>query len=122
MCCKKWPAAPPGNLRPAFGLSSVCSGSIERFLEGQAFSRSYDSAPRPPPLSPDSKLDTGAHSKTEKERQLLMGEGGGRGGRGAESYDRKKAWPSINHSILSESGGKPVCRLRGKQIRIIWAR
>ncbi len=28
------------------------------------------------------------------------GEGGGRG---AESYDRKKAWSSINHSILSDS-------------------
>ncbi len=25
------------------------------------------------------------------------------GGRGAESYDRKKAWPSINHLILSWS-------------------
>jgi hypothetical protein len=23
------------------------------------------------------------------------------GGRGAESYDHKKAWPSVNHSILS---------------------
>jgi hypothetical protein len=28
--------------------------------------------------------------------------GGGKGGgRGAESYDRKKAWPFINHSKLS---------------------
>jgi hypothetical protein len=27
----------------------------------------------------------------------------GRGvGRGAKSYDREKAWPSLNHSILSE--------------------
>jgi hypothetical protein len=25
----------------------------------------------------------------------------GRGGGGAESYDRKKAWSSVNHSILS---------------------
>jgi hypothetical protein len=31
---------------------------------------------------------------------LLTGEGGG-GGRGAEQYDLKKAWSSINHSILS---------------------
>jgi hypothetical protein len=30
---------------------------------------------------------------------LLTGEGE-RGGRGAESYDRKKGWPSINHSLL----------------------
>jgi hypothetical protein len=28
------------------------------------------------------------------------GEGGG--GRGAESYDCKKAWPSINRSMLSD--------------------
>jgi hypothetical protein len=25
----------------------------------------------------------------------------GRGGRGAKTYDDEKAWPSINHSILS---------------------
>jgi hypothetical protein len=31
---------------------------------------------------------------------LLTGEGEG-GGLGAESYDCKKAWSSINHSILS---------------------
>jgi hypothetical protein len=30
-----------------------------------------------------------------------MGERG-RGGRGAKSYDREKAWPSINHPILSQ--------------------
>jgi hypothetical protein len=40
-------------------------------------------------------------SKTEKERQLADGREGGWGGRGAESYDRKKAWSSIDHSILS---------------------
>jgi|LakMenEpi03Aug12_release.lakeMendotaPanAssembly.Ray.scaffolds.fasta_scaffold3664406_1 hypothetical protein len=32
-----------------------------------------------------------------------MGEGGG--GRGTESYDGKKAWSSINHSILGASNG-----------------
>jgi hypothetical protein len=26
---------------------------------------------------------------------------GGRGGRGAKSYNREKAWPSVNNSILS---------------------
>ena len=31
----------------------------------------------------------------------LAERGGGRSGRGAESYDSEKAWPSINHSILS---------------------
>ncbi len=39
------------------------------------------------------------HRKTEKEKQLA--DGGGGGVRGAELYDRKKAWSSINHSILS---------------------
>jgi hypothetical protein len=32
-----------------------------------------------------------------------MGGGGGEGGRGAESYERKKDWASINRSILSAS-------------------
>jgi hypothetical protein len=36
--------------------------------------------------------------RTEQERQLAHGrEGGG----GAKSYDGKKAWSSINYSILS---------------------
>jgi hypothetical protein len=38
--------------------------------------------------------------KTEKERQVTGGKGAG-GGRGAESYERNKAWPSINHSWLA---------------------
>jgi hypothetical protein len=29
-------------------------------------------------------------------------DGGGRGGRGAKSHDLEKAWPTINHSILSD--------------------
>ncbi len=41
------------------------------------------------------------HRKTEKERHHADGRGGGGGGSGAESYDRKKAWPSINPSIVS---------------------
>jgi len=58
---------------------------IKLLKDGQAFSRSYDLAPRPPPLLLSQPL----------ERE---GEGGGRG---VESYDRKKVWSSINHSILS---------------------
>ncbi len=54
-----------------------------------------------PPLSPRyTRLAT--HRKTEKERQLADVRGGEGGGHGAESYDRKRLWPSINHSILSE--------------------
>jgi hypothetical protein len=32
---------------------------------------------------------------------VLTGKGGREGGRGAESYDHKNAWSSINHSIIS---------------------
>jgi hypothetical protein len=41
--------------------------------------------------------------KTKKERQLAAGRGREGGGRGAKSYDRKKAWSSINHSIPSDT-------------------
>jgi hypothetical protein len=34
---------------------------------------------------------------------LTDGRGGGGVRRGAESYDRKKAWPSINPSILTDT-------------------
>jgi hypothetical protein len=34
--------------------------------------------------------------------EFTDGRGGGGGGRGAEFYDREKAWPSINHSMLSD--------------------
>jgi hypothetical protein len=46
-------------------------------------------APRPPP-SPYSPVCLPVGRRRE----------GGGGGRGAESCDRKKAWPSINRSIL----------------------
>ncbi len=46
--------------------------SIERFIEGKAFSRSYDLAPRPPPAHPFPPVN-----KTEKERQLADGRGEG---------------------------------------------
>ncbi len=36
-----------------------------------------------------------------RRSNLLTGERVGGGGRGAESYARKKAWPSINRSVLS---------------------
>ncbi len=77
--------------------------SIERFIEGQAFTRWYDSPPRPPqpPPPPRKHARPATHRKTEKERQLVDGIGGEGDGRGAESYDHKKAWSSINHSIIS---------------------
>jgi hypothetical protein len=66
----------------------------------------------PPPLL------TGDTQDTEKERQLADGRGnGGGGGAGAESYDRKKALSSTNHSIL------PVwTQLTLKNVWSIWGR
>jgi hypothetical protein len=63
------------------------------------------SDPDPPEVSSgfesgfESGLPDQQHAKRLRKRDnLLMG---GWGGRGAESYDLKKAWSSINHSILS---------------------
>ncbi len=51
---------------------------------------------------PKVMLDWRHTKKSVKYRQLADGRGvGGGSGGGAESYDRKKAWSSINHSILS---------------------
>ncbi len=41
------------------------------------------------------------HTGRLRKRDMLTGEGAGVGG-GAESYDRNKAWTSINHSIFSD--------------------
>jgi len=68
--------------------------AIERFIEAEAFLRSFDSAPRPPlppPPLPVSKLDRRHTRRLRKRDDLLTGEGGRGGRRGAESYDRKKA-------------------------------
>ncbi len=59
------------------------SESIECFIKGQAFSRSYDLAPRPP--LPPSLSHQQAHRNSEKERQAADGVAGEGGGRGAES-------------------------------------
>ncbi len=60
---------------------------------------SYNSANRPP-LAPHHLPSATCLSFSVFLSSLLTGEGGG-GGRGAKSYDREKAWPSINHSVLS---------------------
>jgi hypothetical protein len=53
-------------------IFSLCSCSrperIERFIEGQAFSRSSDAAPPPPPPPLPSVSYIGGGRKTEKER------------------------------------------------------
>jgi hypothetical protein len=54
---------------------------IESFTEGQAFSWSYDSAPRPPPLPPSliGKFDRRHTGRLRKRDYLLKGEVGGKG-------------------------------------------
>jgi hypothetical protein len=78
------------------------SESIEWFKEDPAFPRSYDSAPHPPPppLSSVIKLDQQYTGRPSKRDNLLTEEGKG-GGRGAKSYDWKKAWSHMNHSMLA---------------------
>jgi hypothetical protein len=64
---------------------------IEWFIEDQAFLRSYDSAPRPPPPLPLTEASCLSFSVFLCVAGLAYGRRGvGRG-----------AWSSINHSILS---------------------
>jgi hypothetical protein len=51
----------------------------------------------PPPY--DQQVASLSQSSCVSLVELTEGMGGG--GRGAESYDCKKAWPSLNHSMLS---------------------
>ncbi len=75
--------------------------SIKWFTEDQAFSPSYDVAPRPPPSpSPVSNIDRRHTGRLRMRDKLLTGEGG-RGWGEAYPDDGEKAWFSINHSILS---------------------
>ncbi len=66
--------------KPGF-LSVVCFGSSPHPLN-------------PPPTSPVSKLNWRHAGSLRKRDNLLTG-------KGAKSYQSKKAWSSLNHSILS---------------------
>jgi hypothetical protein len=55
-----------------------------------------------PPSVPEARPAT--YRKTEKERQLAPGRGGGV----AKGYDGEEVWYSINHSILFEYGMRTV--------------
>ncbi len=77
-------------------LSPHIAESVEHRLD-------LDSAPcpPPPPLSLQQIVSL-SQSSCVSPVQLTDGRRGGEGGRlGAESYDRKKAWASINCSLLS---------------------
>ncbi len=89
--------------------SMVCNrnkcGYIQRGLtdyRGPSFFRSKDSTPRPPPYPPSPARNLPLFLSLPVCRMsTLLTRGGGGYGRGAESYDRKKAWASINYAILS---------------------
>ncbi len=55
----------------------ICPESIEWFTGDHAFSPWYDLAPPPIPLSRQQARTQAIHRKTEKERQLADGRGGG---------------------------------------------
>ncbi len=78
-------------------------------IANQAFS--YDLAPRPcpPPFSPVRKLDRRRRGRLRKRLKLLTGDWRKGVGRPAKSYDRKKAWSSINHSLLCSHLKGNVC-------------
>jgi hypothetical protein len=73
------------------GVDFTATESIERFMEGQAFSPSYDLSPPPPPQV----VELSQSSCVCRRSSLLIGveEVGG----GDKSYDDDKAWSSINH-------------------------
>ncbi len=74
--------------------------SIQWFIDGKAFSRSYDfgSLSIPSPHSPASKLDR-RHTGRLRKRDILLTKEMVK--RVVEEPNNTKAWSSINHSILS---------------------
>ncbi len=75
----------------------------------------------PHPPSPDCNLSLFLNLPVCRRSKLLTGGGGG-GGRGAKPYNHEKAWPSINHSVLS--GALLPCRLAesvlAKNVHVQW--
>ncbi len=61
----------------------------------------FGSSPTPTPY-PVRKFDRRHTDRFKKERQLVAGKVVGGSERGAESFDCKKALPSINNSIHSD--------------------
>jgi hypothetical protein len=56
----------------------------------------------PPPLSRQQDVSLSQSSLPMCRRSSLLTGEGGRGWGEAKSYERDKAWPSIDHSILSD--------------------
>jgi hypothetical protein len=83
-------------------LPFINTESIECFIQDQAFSPLFHLAP-PSPLPPLYRQQAVSLSQSScvSSVELTDGRGGGRGAK--SSYDDKKAWTSIHHSILSAS-------------------
>ncbi len=77
----------------------------------------FGSSPTPLLPSSVSKLDRRHTGRLRKRDNLMTGEWGG-GGRGAESYDRK-AWSSINHSVLSGAHPGPTFTVHLDTFRLL---
>ncbi len=68
---------------------------IELFIECHTFLRSYKLAPHPSPAPILPSANCLSFSVFRVSPAQLATEGGGGGGHGADSYDRKKSWASI---------------------------
>jgi hypothetical protein len=76
----------------------------ERFIEGQAFSRSYDLAPYHPPPPFPSVSSTGGTQKERERETTCSGEREARGRARSRITPPQEAWPSINyHYSLMET-------------------
>ncbi len=99
----------------------------QRVLNGlyMAFLRLYNSTPRPPiPPPPVIIFSSFLSLPVCRRSSLYWRERGGLGwgGRGAKSYDGEKAWPSLNHSILSAVDGSNIQGGQMKSGQIIFFR
>ncbi len=100
---RAWWIEPHDNLSNG-NPDRICYGSFReywmiyrgpRFLCGRVVRLLH-----PPPHSPVSIVSLFLSLPVCRRSSLLTGEGGGGGG-GAVTHHREKAWPTINHSILS---------------------
>jgi hypothetical protein len=88
-----------GHNRGQFANLATFYRSALSFSVLNALARSPVPSPRG---GEESKARSATHRKAEKERQLADGRWEGKGDeRGAKLYELKKAWSSINYSILS---------------------
>ncbi len=81
-----------------------------------------NSQPYPPPSAPSlmwARCLTFSVFLCVAGRTYWRERGGRRGGQGAKSHDREKAWPSINHSTLSGSPSQTwSCRRRPRRLAV----